>query len=112
MFESKNGADSEMKSEPRGLTRRLIEKQSSPPSVISPETLPFYSKYNRYPHGTVLGQELRVSHPLDDVTKQEIERKKIKRQVDEALKKTDELRRAIAQITEHYAGSRKSGEPH
>ena len=59
----------------------------------------------------MLSQELRVPHPLDDVTRQEMERKKVKKQVDDALKKTDELRRAIAQITEHYA-DRKPGEQH
>ena len=52
-----------------------------------------------------------MPHPLDDVTRQEMERKKVKKQVDDALKKTDELRRAIAQITEHYA-DRKPGEQH
>ncbi len=52
-----------------------------------------------------------MPHPLDDVTRQEVERKKVKKQVDDALKKSDELRRAIAQITDHYA-DRKTGEAH
>ena len=43
-----------------------------------------------------------MSHPLDDVVRQEIERKKVKRALETELKRTESLRRSIAQIASHY----------
>jgi len=43
-----------------------------------------------------------VSKPVDAATRQEIERKRIKREIDDALKRTAQLRAAVQEIVEHY----------
>ncbi len=48
-----------------------------------------------------------MSKPLDAATRQEIERKRIKLEIDAALRRTAQLRAAVQEIVDHYEAARQ-----
>ncbi len=60
--------------------------------------------------GVVLSREMRVSKPVDAASRQEIERKRIKREIDDALKLTAKLRAAVQEISDYYEVERRKAE--
>ena len=58
--------------------------------------------------GVVLSREMRVPKAVDAAVRQEIERKRIKREIADALKRTEQLRAAVQEIVEHYEAAHPS----